>query len=216
MNKTERIVDAARKRFRHYGIGKTTMQEIATDAGVAVGTVYLYFKNKDDLVVACAAEFVERHRHAAATILASPLSADAKLRAYVLDRFRQAEETRTGSRHAVEITQAVLRVKPDRALEEGRMIMENVTRILQEGVAARVFRIADPAADAKVFLFSIAYFFPSAVAEPIPHPQEADLLLVVEWFLRCWQGENRTGSRVRKTNSTEKRKRVAREAPSDR
>jgi len=54
MSKNQIIVDAARKRFQHYGIGKTTMQEIAADAGVAVGTLYLYFSNKDELVVACA------------------------------------------------------------------------------------------------------------------------------------------------------------------
>ena len=59
MTKTERILAAARDRFEHYGVAKTTMQEIATDAGVAVGTLYLYFRNKDELIVACAREFVD-------------------------------------------------------------------------------------------------------------------------------------------------------------
>ena len=51
-DKRQRILEAARKRFRYYGVRKTTMQEIARDAGVAVGTLYLYFKDKDDLLVA--------------------------------------------------------------------------------------------------------------------------------------------------------------------
>ena len=38
-DKRQRILVAARARFRHYGIPKTTMQEIAQDAGVAVGTM---------------------------------------------------------------------------------------------------------------------------------------------------------------------------------
>ena len=32
MTKAQKIVDAARERFRYYGIGKTRMQEIAQDA----------------------------------------------------------------------------------------------------------------------------------------------------------------------------------------
>jgi AcrR family transcriptional regulator len=38
-DKRQRILAAARKRFRYYGVRKTTMHEIARDAGVAVGTL---------------------------------------------------------------------------------------------------------------------------------------------------------------------------------
>ncbi len=169
MTKSERIIKAARERFRYYGLAKTTMQEIARDAGVAVGTLYLYFKNKDELVAACTEEFVALHRKEAAAILASTAPADEKLRRYVLNRFRRAEETRTGSRHAVELTRAVLRVRPDRIVEESQMMWENVVRILREGVDAGLFHIATPEDDAQVFLFSIAYFFPNALSNP-PSP----------------------------------------------
>jgi TetR/AcrR family fatty acid metabolism transcriptional regulator len=54
-DKRQRMIEAARKRFRYDGVKKTTMQEIARDAGVAVGTLYLYFKDKADLLVRCAA-----------------------------------------------------------------------------------------------------------------------------------------------------------------
>jgi AcrR family transcriptional regulator len=187
MNKRERIVDAARKRFRYYGIGKTTMQEIADDAGVAVGTLYLYFSNKDDLVVACAEEFVRRHRSKAEAILASSMPADKKLRHYVVDRFRQSEATRTSSRHAAEITRAVLRVKPNRIDEETEMMLAVFTEILERGTRDGLFRIASPAEDAKVFLFAIAAFFPNALTEPPRVPREQDLLSVVNWFIRVWK-----------------------------
>ncbi len=187
MNKPDRIVDAAAKRFRYYGIGKTTMQEIARDAGVAVGTLYLYFGNKDDLIVACAEKFAGRHRREADEILASRKPADKRLRDYVLGRFRQSEETRTSSRHAAEITRAVLRVKPDRILEEGRMMEEVVSRLLAEGADAGLFHIADRERDTKTFLYSIAWFFPSALSEPAITPTETDLLHVVNWFLDVWK-----------------------------
>jgi TetR/AcrR family fatty acid metabolism transcriptional regulator len=189
MSKPQRIIEAARKRFRHYGIQKTTMQEIAQDAGIAVGTLYLYFSNKDELVVACAEEFVDAHRREIEAILASDQSAEGKLRAYIVVRFRQAQEMRTNSRHAVELARAVFRVKPDRLQEEGLIMCDAIARILKEGVEAGVFRIANPAADAKIFLYSIAFFFPNALNEPPTPPAEEELLSVVNWFIRAWKGQ---------------------------
>jgi AcrR family transcriptional regulator len=187
MSRQRQIVTAARKRFRHYGIGKTTMQEIAADAGLAVGTLYLYFKNKDDLVAACAEEYVHRHRRRAEAILRSALPPDQKLRRYVVDRFRQAAQTRTSSRHAAEITRAVLRVKPDRIDEEGRMIWQTTSEILAAGVEQGVFHIARPADDAEVFLHAIAGFFPNALSDGRPTPREEDLLKVIDFFVRAWK-----------------------------
>lgn len=189
MSKTQSIIEAAGKRFRYYGVAKTTMQEIAQDAGVGVGTLYLYFKNKDDLIVACTDEFVERHRREVQKILAADLPADEKVRRYILGRFHTSEETRTGSRHAAELTCAVLRLKPDRAREEGMMMWDTVGKILYQGVEQRLFHIASVEDDAKVFLFSIAYFFPNALNEPPFPPEKEDLLAVINWFLRTWQGE---------------------------
>jgi AcrR family transcriptional regulator len=202
MSKTERIVQAAGERFRYYGIAKTTMQEIAQDAGVAVGTLYLYFKNKDDLVVACAAEFVQRHRQEAAAILNARMPADEKLRAYLIGRFRASEEIRTGSRHAVELTRAVLRLKPDRLQEEGEMMWQTVAAILSQGVEARLFSIASVQDDAKVLLFSIAYFFPNALCEVIIPPTQSDLLSVLNWFIGAWKRDRRGAKAARASKAT--------------
>lgn len=188
MTKPERIIKAARERFRYYGLAKTTMQEIASDAGVAVGTLYLYFTNKDELIAACAEEFVALHRKEAAAILAARAPADEKLRRYVTSRFRRSAETRTGSRHAVELTRAVLRVKPDRIVEEGQMMWEVVRQILREGAEAGLFHVADPDDDAQVFLFAIAYFFPNALSNPPIPARKEDMLRVTEWFIKAWRG----------------------------
>lgn len=44
------ILAAAEKLFRHYGPGKTTIGDIAAEAGIGVGSVYLEFCSKDDIV----------------------------------------------------------------------------------------------------------------------------------------------------------------------
>jgi len=46
-----RIVRAASELFIKQGFRKTNVEEIATRAGVAKGTVYLYFKNKADILL---------------------------------------------------------------------------------------------------------------------------------------------------------------------
>ena len=49
--KRERILRAAIKIFSQKGFFSSKVSEIARSAGVADGTIYLYFKNKDDLLI---------------------------------------------------------------------------------------------------------------------------------------------------------------------
>lgn len=50
-NKRKAIVDAARDIFSRQGYETTTIAEIAAAAGIAVGTVYLYFHNKREIYI---------------------------------------------------------------------------------------------------------------------------------------------------------------------
>jgi TetR/AcrR family fatty acid metabolism transcriptional regulator len=50
-DKYHRILEAAVKVFAKQGFHKSTIAQIAREAGVADGTIYLYFKNKDDILV---------------------------------------------------------------------------------------------------------------------------------------------------------------------
>lgn len=59
-NKRERILKAAIKVFAKNGFYATRVSEIAKAASVADGTLYLYFKNKDDVLVTIFEEGIER------------------------------------------------------------------------------------------------------------------------------------------------------------
>ena len=50
-NKYHLILEAAVKVFARRGFYQSTIAQIAKEAGVADGTIYLYFKNKDDILV---------------------------------------------------------------------------------------------------------------------------------------------------------------------
>lgn len=45
----QRILSAAAERIAHYGYDKTTIEEIARDAGISKGAVYLHFRSKEQL-----------------------------------------------------------------------------------------------------------------------------------------------------------------------
>ena len=49
-HKYHQILEAAVKVFARQGFHQSTVAQIAKEAGVADGTIYLYFKNKDDIL----------------------------------------------------------------------------------------------------------------------------------------------------------------------
>jgi AcrR family transcriptional regulator len=53
------IMNAARKVFSVKGFMKTTMEDIAREAELSPGTLYLYFKNKDELYASLSVDVLE-------------------------------------------------------------------------------------------------------------------------------------------------------------
>lgn len=53
------ILEAAAEVFRRRGIAAATMEDIATEAELSKGTLYLYFASKDELFLAMAAQKLE-------------------------------------------------------------------------------------------------------------------------------------------------------------
>lgn len=58
-NKKEQIVEAALKRFSHFGYQKTSMSEIADDLRITKANLYYYYPDKAALVKDCAQSVIE-------------------------------------------------------------------------------------------------------------------------------------------------------------
>ena len=50
LSRRHEILEAAERLFRHYGLGKTTVADIAREVGIGVGSVYLEFPSKETIV----------------------------------------------------------------------------------------------------------------------------------------------------------------------
>jgi len=48
-DKRSRILDAAQNLFLRYGVKRTALDDVVREAGIAKGTLYLYFDSKDEL-----------------------------------------------------------------------------------------------------------------------------------------------------------------------
>src|SRR4051812_31148082 len=82
-DKRARILDAAVKVFAGRGFHSATVAEIAREAGVADGTIYLYFKSKDDLLLRLFDEKMTALVDEARTALDKERDAPGRLRRFI-------------------------------------------------------------------------------------------------------------------------------------
>jgi TetR/AcrR family fatty acid metabolism transcriptional regulator len=92
--RTREILAAARQVMDQRGVEAVTMEEIAAAAGVAKGTLYLYFRGREDLIQALVSQVVENLLRDLEAILAEPYSPPEKLRQIVTMLLKYLERER--------------------------------------------------------------------------------------------------------------------------
>jgi AcrR family transcriptional regulator len=143
--RTREILAAARRLMEEKGADALIMDEIAQAAGVAKGTIYLYFQSKDDLILALLSQVGEAISTDLKSIIAKPDSPPEKLR-QVINMLLQYVES---ALFPVYLRESV-RYKSGREstlsslkeLEERNVAL--ITQIFAEGIAAKQFISADP------------------------------------------------------------------------
>ncbi|KAB2887461.1 MAG: TetR/AcrR family transcriptional regulator [Kofleriaceae bacterium] len=81
--KRDRILDAAERVFAQRGFFTAKVADIAKEAGVADGTIYLYFKSKDDLLISLFESRMERVNALLGAAVAAAKTPHEKLMAFV-------------------------------------------------------------------------------------------------------------------------------------
>jgi TetR/AcrR family fatty acid metabolism transcriptional regulator len=104
-DKRERILDAAVRVFARKGFHATRVSEVAKAAGVADGTIYLYFKSKDDLLISLFEDRMEDINANLRDTLAKSATAAEKLRVVVRLHLELVEQ----NRHMAEVICVELR-----------------------------------------------------------------------------------------------------------
>jgi AcrR family transcriptional regulator len=92
--RTQEILAAAQRLMESRGLEALTMEEIATAAGVAKGTVYLYFQSKEDLLQALMSQVGENLLQDLEALLQGPGSPPERLKRVVALLLRYLERER--------------------------------------------------------------------------------------------------------------------------
>ncbi|MCH9008941.1 TetR/AcrR family transcriptional regulator, partial [candidate division KSB1 bacterium] len=82
-DKRVRILSAAVKVFAQKGFYNAKVADVAKNAGVADGTIYLYFKNKDDILISIFEEEMEKFIDEIKGVTAVETGSLAKLRRFI-------------------------------------------------------------------------------------------------------------------------------------
>lgn len=90
----EEIVQAARTVFARRGFAGAIMDEIAAEAGVAKGTLYLYFKSKMEIYRAVLDDDMRALKRDTLERLNASLTLKEKILAFALIRIQRAEENK--------------------------------------------------------------------------------------------------------------------------
>ena len=151
--KPQQIIDAAIRVFARTGYYNSRVSDIAREAGIASGTIYLYFKTKEEILVTLFREkmagFVAHQRRE----LAGQLDPVVKIRKLVGVHFSVLEQ----SPELAEVVQVELRQGNKffrgASAHEVSAYFELIASILDEGVAAGVFHADLPVKVATKVLF---------------------------------------------------------------
>jgi TetR/AcrR family fatty acid metabolism transcriptional regulator len=138
--KRRRILDAALKVFVRYGFYNAKVSEIAREAGVAHGTIYLYFKSKEDLLTAIFKEQMGDGIRYIKGQVDQVEGAKAKLKRLIEEQIELAERHRDLTELILlEMRQSSKFLKSDAVMIIAEYI-EFIEQILKEGVASGEIR----------------------------------------------------------------------------
>lgn len=91
-SKRERLLKSAIKVFARDGFFKAKVEEIARYAGVATGTTYLYFKNKDDLLISIFEEEMTPIIERIKSDLSKQKSPEERISTFIVRHFEMVEQ----------------------------------------------------------------------------------------------------------------------------
>jgi len=104
-DRTSRILAAATRLFRETGYGAIRIEDIAQAAEVSVGTLYNYFANKGDLLLAIVSMEVEEVMQAGKAVVANPprdIAQALAARYPAVEAMLSSEDAKEGQRAFVE------------------------------------------------------------------------------------------------------------------
>jgi AcrR family transcriptional regulator len=130
------ILDAALQVFGQYGYRRTSMDDIAREAGIGKGTIYLSFASKEEVFQALSLRLAQRMLAGAEAASRRPGTTADKLAAMHAAWFGTYADTIRRSPHAAELLDAKHRLSADLVSDAASRYKRLVRDVLAEAAAA--------------------------------------------------------------------------------
>lgn len=183
----DQIIDVARQLFGERGTTEVSMEEIASEAGVARSTVYVYFSSRDDLLRSCLQRMFRILQDQLASAWDEASEPPERLRAVVRGVLGVIDESPAFFRLAM-----MLQGSSDRAGAavgaELASIGLDMARILEalvaEGIASGIFRRLEPLRASALIGQQLFGAMTVRAGDPAPVPFDQEVDEVADFILR--------------------------------
>lgn len=156
----ERVLGSADKLFQKFGLCKTTMEDIAREAGKGKSTLYHYFKSKEDIFGAILTREKDAFFEIVQSSIAKEVTASKKIEVFYVKRFEAI-------RKVINLYNVLLEETRGALLENGQVRVWRkkyddkeiniIKSILQYGIVTGEFRVLkEHELDGLAFIFSSA------------------------------------------------------------
>lgn len=88
----QEIINSAKKLMQQYGLKKTTMEDIAKEAGKGKSTLYYYFKDKEEIFNKVINQEIDEFFHAVSSAVRKEADAIGMLKTYVVTKVKTLRE----------------------------------------------------------------------------------------------------------------------------
>jgi TetR/AcrR family fatty acid metabolism transcriptional regulator len=181
--KRQAIQEAVIRLICREGLKSVTMERVAQETGIAKGTIYLYYRDKQDLLDEVKSSSVAPMMKAVEEILRGDDPPDRRLRSFALAYLRYFDEHRDLFRVLI-YEREVVRVQGSRYQSDRyRRLLESTAQVIDQAVRDGVFREVNPHVVAAMFVESMFSVMNQRLRSEKPAPVEEDAALLGDVFI---------------------------------
>lgn len=177
------IYEGAVHVLAEYGLNGATMERVAAAAGVAKGSLYNYFRSKDELLAFVHEKTIQPLHEATEQIATSDLPASEKLNAMVRNWRRYVGEHRATFQMLIK-NSSCEGVLKEASLETNRDVVRRIAAVIEGGIQAGEFRAVNTQYAAEMLLAASKGLLEAEFAEGIQRSDDETIDTMISVFLR--------------------------------
>lgn len=156
VNRRSLILESAEKMFLEKGYHSAKIEEIAQNAGVAKGTVYIYFKDKESIYISLVEKKLAELKSFIGNVLSQEVSSTEKLKKiyFLLCEYMdksQKLQAIISIENIKTLMYIMTRVKK-RVIPKVKNVIKSLSKVIEEGIKEGVFEDIDPLLGALLFM----------------------------------------------------------------